>query len=255
MSAPRPWVIAESNWKTVREVSHEVIVLPWGACEAHNTHLPYSTDQYESEKIAEESARLAWSQKARVGVLPCIPFGVQTGQLDIPLSINMNPSTQALVLGDIVRSLDGQGYRKLVVVNGHGGNDFRQMIREIEPTTRVFTSLINWYAIEPAAKHFTDTGDHAGELETSVMLHVAPDLVAPLSEAGSGKERKSRLKGVREGTAWAPRQWTKVTDDTGIGNPAASTAAKGEKYFDAVCAKSAAYLVELAALDLSARYD
>jgi creatinine amidohydrolase len=255
MTPPRPWLIAESTLKTVRESKYEVIVLPWGATEAHNLHLPYATDNYESEKVAEESASRAWRLGTRVGVLPTIPFGVQTGQLDIPLSINMNPSTQALVLGDIVRALDGQGFHKLVVLNGHGGNDFRQMIRELEPTTRVFTSLVNWYAVEPAAQHFSDTGDHAGELETSVMLHITPDLVAPLSQAGSGAEKKSKLKGIRDKTAWAPRQWTKVTDDTGIGNPAAATAAKGAKYFDAVCAKISAYFVELAKLDLSDRYE
>lgn len=255
MSAPRPWVVAEATWPTVRESQYQVIVLPWGATEAHNTHLPYATDNYESQHVAEESARLAWTAGARVGVLPVVPFGVQTGQLDIPLSINLNPSTQAAMLGDIIRALDGQGYRKLVVLNGHGGNDFRQMIREIEPTTRVFTSLINWYAVEPPAAHFTDTGDHAGELETSVMLHIEPDLVAPLGTAGTGAERRSRLRGIREKTAWAPRQWTKVSADTGIGNPAAATAEKGAKYFEAACRKIAAYFVELAALDLEHRYE
>lgn len=255
MSAPRPWVLAETTWKTVRDARYEVIVLPWGACEAHNYHLPYATDNFESERVAAESARRAWDAGARVVVLPVIPFGVQTGQLDIPLCINMNPGTQALVLRDVVKSLEAQGFRKLVVLNGHGGNDFRQMIREIEPATRVFVSAINWYAVEPPASHFSDTGDHAGELETSVMLHITPDFVAPLSEAGDGAERKSRLKGIREKTAWAPRQWTKVSADTGIGNPAAATAAKGAKYFDAVCSKIGAYFLELAKLDLDNRYE
>jgi creatinine amidohydrolase len=255
MTAPRPWVIAETTWKTVRDAKYDVVVLPWGACEAHNTHLPYSTDNYESDAVAAESARRAWDQGARVAVLPCIPFGVQTGQLDIPLCINLNPATQAAVLRDIVRTLDAQGFRKLVVLNGHGGNDFRQMIRELEPTTKVFVSAINWYAVEPPSPHFADTGDHAGELETSVMMHIAPDLVAPLAGAGDGAERKSRLRGIREKWAWAPRQWTKVSADTGIGNPAAATEAKGAKYFDAVCAKISSYFVELAALDLNQRYE
>ena len=255
MTPARPWLLGETSWKAVRETQYEVIVLPWGACEAHNTHLPYATDIIETEAVAAASAARAWDAGARVAVLPCVPFGVQTGQLDIPLCINMNPSTQAAVLADVVRTLDRQGFRKLVVLNGHGGNDFRQMIREIEPNTRVFTSLVNWYAVENPRGHFRDLGDHAGELETSVMLHVAPALVAPLAEAGSGAERASRLRGIRERWAWAPRQWTQVSADTGIGNPSAATIEKGARYFDAVCTKVASYLVELAALDLSSRYE
>jgi len=86
------------------------------------------------------------------------------------------------------------------------------------------------------------------------MQHVAPALVRPLAEAGAGRERASRLSAVREGWAWAPRQWTKVTADTGIGDPAAATAAKGERYFSAVTEKLAAYLVELGALDPADAY-
>jgi creatinine amidohydrolase len=255
VTTPRPWIVGEATWNAVRAAKYEVIVLPWGACEAHNTHLPYATDIVETEAVAAESAGRAWARGARVGVLPAVPFGVQTGQLDIPLCVNLNPSTQAAVLADIVRSLDVQGFRKLVILNGHGGNDFRQMVRELEPTTAVFSSIINWYAVEDPRPHFGDTGDHAGELETSVMLHLAPAFVAPLSEAGQGAARVSRLRGIRERWAWAPRQWTKVTDDTGIGSPAAATAAKGERYFDIVCDQIASYFVELAALDLASRYE
>ena len=91
----RPYVLNETTWKTVKHTEYEVVILPWGATEAHNYHLPYGTDTMECEYVAVESARLAWEQGARVVVLPTIPFGVNTGQLDIRLDINMNPSTQA----------------------------------------------------------------------------------------------------------------------------------------------------------------
>ena len=81
------------------------------------------------------------------------------------------------------------------------------------------------------------------------MLHIAPELVRPLSEAGKGQARASRLKAVREGWVWAPRRWTQVTDDTGIGNPAKATAAKGEAYVAAAAEKIGDFLIELAALD------
>ena len=99
-----------------------------------------------------------------------------------------------------------------------------------------------------------DLGDHAGELETSVMLHLAPELVRPLSEAGPGTARRFTIAGLREGWAWAPRQWRQVTDDTGVGNPAAATPEKGRKYVDAVSEKIAGFLVDLARADTQDLY-
>lgn len=253
--AADPYVLSNTTWKTVRGTDYEVAVLPWGATEAHNFHLPYGTDNYESAHVAAESAKKAWNAGARVVVLPTIPFGVNTGQLDIKLCINMNPSTQATVLGDVARSLEAQGIPKLVILNGHGGNDFRQMIRELQPTCGVFVCTVNWWNCVDPKLYFDEPGDHAGELETSLMMHLAPNLVLPLDEAGDGKAKKFRVAGLREGWAWAPREWTKVTEDTGVGNPAAATAEKGKRFLDAVTARISGFLVELASADLGKMYE
>lgn len=238
----------------VREARVDVAVLPWGATEPHNTHLPYGTDNFESESVAIDSARRAWERGARVVVLPTVPFGVNTGQLDLPLALNMNPSTQFALLGDLAAALAGQGVRKLVLLNGHGGNDFRQMIRELTPRVPLFIAQVNWYGIGDPASHFDVPGDHAGELETSVMQHVMPYLVRPLTEAGPGRARRFRVRALREGWAWAPRQWTRVTDDTGTGDPSLATAGKGAQYFDVVAGMLADFFVELAAADLHDMY-
>jgi creatinine amidohydrolase len=252
---PRPYILAETNWKAVKATQFDVAILPWGATEAHNYHLPYATDNIECDHIAAEAARRAWDAGACVVVLPTVPFGVQTGQLDIPLCLNLNPSSQAAILADIAKSLDGQGIRKLVVLNGHGGNDFRQMIRELQPQVRVFLCAVNWYKVVDQKPYFNDLGDHAGEMETSVMLHIAPDLVLPLSEAGDGKERKPKIAAMREGWAWAPRQWTKVTADTGIGDPKAATREKGSAYFTAVTERIGQFLIDLSRVDVAQLYD
>jgi creatinine amidohydrolase len=86
------------------------------------------------------------------------------------------------------------------------------------------------------------------------MLHLAPDLVKPLEEAGSGRAKASRLRGIREGWAWAPRRWTQVTSDTGIGDPSKSTAEKGEAYVAAAVEQIAEFLVELAVVSLDDLY-
>ncbi len=250
----RPYILAESTWKTVASTSYEVAVLPWGATEAHNYHLPYATDNIQSDMLAAEAARIAWEAGARVIVLPCVPFGVNTGQLDIKLCLNMNPATQAALLADLVQALEVQGIRKLVIFNGHGGNDFRQMIRELQPRTKVFLSALNWYKVGDAKAIFTDLGDHAGELETSVMMHLVPDFVRPLGEAGDGSEKRWRMKALREGWAWAPRRWTQVSADTGTGNPALASAEKGARYADVVTQRVGEFLIELAHADMEDLY-
>jgi len=254
MSAPRPYLLAETTWKTVRDGAYSVAVLPWGATEAHNLHLPYATDSIEVAHVAAEAARVAWQRGARVIVLPTVPFGVNTGQLDIPLCINMNPSTQAMLLRDVVASVERAGIRRLVLLNGHGGNDFRAMIRELTPAHALFLCTVNWYSALDPKPYFSEPGDHAGELETSVMLAIAPTLVLPLHEAGPGAARSFAVEALREGWAWAPRQWTRVTDDTGVGNPAAATAAKGSSFLSAVTERLAGFLTELAATDADALY-
>ncbi len=253
--AARPYMLAEQTWDILRTATFEVAVLPWGATEAHNTHLPYGTDTIEAESVAAESARLATEAGASVLVLPAVPFGVHTRQAEIPFCLNMNPSTQAALLRDLVLSLAPHGIRKLVILNGHGGNDFRPFIRELQPAVPVLLSQLNWYAAVAPAGFFDAPGDHAGELETSVMQHLAPALTRPLSSAGPGRAHPFAIRAFHEGWAWTPRHWVEVTDDTGVGNPAAATADKGKKFFDACCRKIAEFLVELSAADPTALYD
>lgn len=252
----RHYLIAETNWKHVQSHPYDVAVLPWGATEAHNYHLPYATDNLQNEYIAAEAARIAWEKGARVGVLPNVPFGVQTGQLDIPFCINLNPSTQLAILDDIIGCLEGAGVPKFVVLNGHGGNDFRQMLREMQAKhPRIFLSTVSWYNVDTGKGLFVHPGDHADERETSMILHLHPDLVLPKEEWGDGHENPWKLKALREKWAWAPRAWTQATNDTGTGNPHESTAEKGEQYLRTLTEKLAGYFVELAAANVNDLYD
>jgi creatinine amidohydrolase len=246
---PRPYVLAQATWEEVRATRYEVAILPWGATEAHNRHLPYGTDNTETESVAIGSAAAAWEHGARILVLPCVPFGVNTGQREIPFCLNMMPATQTAVIRDLLPALEDHGVRKLVVLNGHGGNDFRQIIRELQPTTATVLAQVNWYQVVAPAGFFTEPGDHAGELETSMMLHLNPALVRPLESAGPGRARAHRIAGFREGWAWMPRPWVQVTDDTGVGDPSRSTAEKGAAYYAAVTAKLGDFLRDFAAAD------
>jgi creatinine amidohydrolase len=246
----RPYILSENHWKAVQETKYELAILPWGACEAHNYHLPYGTDIIEGDYVAAEAARIAWEQGAKVIVLPTIPFGVNTGQFDVKLDMNMNPSTQLAVLRDVVTVLNRQGIFKLIILNSHGGNDFKTMIRELGlQFPEMFLSSCNWYQSVDQKPFFENKDDHAGEMETSVIFHLRPDLVRPISEAGDGAAKKFRMAAIREGWAWAERKWLQVTKDTGVGDPRKATAEKGAAFFKAATEKVAAFFLEVARAD------
>jgi len=247
--AGRPYVLGEVALKTSRDIKYEVAILPWGATEPHNLHLPFGTDSIQVEAIAIEAARMAWESDARVVVLPTIPMGANAQQLDTPLTLDLRPSTQATILRDVVKSLEYHGVPKLLVLNGHGGNDFRQMIRELQGDTSMFLCAANWYTAVDPDGFFDEAGDHAGELETSVMMHLTPDLVLPLDQAGPGQANVFRVRGLRDGVAWAPRHWKQVTTDTGVGDPKESSAEKGGSFFKAVTQTLGEFLTDLAAAD------
>lgn len=251
----RPYILAETNWKAIKDENFEVAVLPWGATEAHNYHLPYGTDIFEADAIAAGAGKIAWEAGAKLIVLPTIPFGVNTGQADIYLDINLNPSTQLAILKDILEVLSRQNVKKLLILNSHGGNDFKTLLRELGLRfPDMFLASCNWFQSIDKTEFFDYQGDHADEMETSLIQHLHPHLVLPLTEAGEGQEKKSKIKGIREGWAWSERRWSMVTSDTGIGNPKASSKEKGARFFDAVTHKVAELFIEIADIEVGNRY-
>lgn len=239
--------LSVTNYGTVRPLAYDVAVLPWGTTEPHNLHLPYLTDSILAHDVAVDAAQRALEEYGvRAMVLPSVSLGAQNpGQRDLKFCIHYRSATQAAVLTDIVASLHHQGIRKLLIVNGHGGNSFKGMIRDLAVDYPDFLILAsNWFAVLPAKDWFDEPGDHADELETSAMMHYHPELVR-LEDAGPGDARPFTLKSLNEKVAWIPRHWTLVTDDTGIGNPQLATAEKGRRFAEAVAEKYALLLKEL----------
>jgi len=253
----KPYILEQTNWKQVKNQKYEVAILPWGATEPHNYHLPYGTDSLETAQIVAEAAEKAWKKGAKIMVLPTIPLGVQNpGQIELPFCLHTKPSTQIIIFKDIVEALYNQGIRKLILMNGHGGNDFKPMIREIQPQfSGMLISLVEWFKILDLSEYFEEDGDHAGEMETSVIMYYFPNLVLPHNEAGNGDAKSSKLKGVLNKTAWIPRQWNKVSEDTGVGNPKKASAEKGKKYLEDLTTKIGEFFVEMAECDLEDLYE
>lgn len=246
----KPYLLSENNLNSIRSAEFDLALLPWGATEAHNYHLPYGTDNYETMAFAEEAAAKAWEKGTKCLVLPAIPFGVNTGQQDIPGTISLYPSTQAILLHDILESIESAGIRKFLILNGHGGNDFKQMLREAgRDFPGLFLAAANWFQAVDKSRYFEHEGDHADEMETSVMLYLRSDLVLPLEQAGDGHHKTFNATTLNEKWAWSERMWTRVSEDTGIGNPKKATSEKGEAYFRAVCDKLVLLINEIGKTD------
>ena len=114
---------------------------------------------------------------------------------------------------------------------------------------------MDWFKLPEVAEHFSDPGDHAGEMETSLMLHLAPRNVLPLAEAGSGQSRAFKVRGLKEGWAWAPRNWVQVSRDTGVGDPRGGSAEKGAMFFEELSKRVSSFLVELSRAELEDLYE
>lgn len=241
----QPAILSVANYGQVKSANYDLAVLPWGATEPHNYHLPYGTDNYETDAIADRACQRAADAGAKIIRLPTIPFGVQTTQQEFPLAINMNPTTQLAVLADVAESVANSNIPKLVILNGHGGNDFYWMLRELYGQIDLFMVTVSWFTLGDMSI-FTGGGDHANEMETSLCLHLVPELVADLSTADDGHAREFRIELMRQGKAKTPRPWHLLTESTGVGDPHNATAEKGKSYFDAVTRELANFFIELA---------
>lgn len=245
--------LSVTNYGTVKRIKYDVAILPWGATEPHNHHLPYMTDCILSHDIAVDAAGVALAQAGvHCMVMPPVPFGAQNpGQSELAFCIHTRSSTQFAILEDIVASLRKQGMRKMVIVNGHGGNSFKGMIRDLAFAYPDFLiGVVNWFEVVPTKGYFEAViDDHAGEQETSVMMHYHPELVN-LSEAGSGDSQPFAIDSLNKKAGWVPRHWDKATVDTGVGDPRKASAEKGKRYVQQVVAKVAKLLEEVATGEL-----
>lgn len=244
---PRPYVLHEANYRQLREHAPKVAILPWGATEAHNYHLPHGTDVIEATAIAHSAAERAHAAGAKVVVLPTIPFGNNAQQLDQVATISFRTTTALAILSDVAHSLSAQGIDRLVLINAHGGNDFKPIIRDVQAQFRMLMVLINFWQVAPKspAEIFADPGDHAGELETSLLLHICPEWVN-MGQAGSAATVPFELGSLKAPGVWTPRPWSATHPDTGCGDPRQATADKGKRYLDVVSQEVSRVLVELA---------
>jgi creatinine amidohydrolase len=255
-----PWLLAETNYAVVKLQRYEVAVLPLGATEPHNLHLPYGTDLFEANAIGRNVCEAAWNRGAKVILLPTIPYGTETNQREFPLSMNLNPSTLARVIEDLVDSLVNSGVRKVLLLNAHGGNDLKPILRELFGRSPAKLFLCNFYTVfsDVYKDIFERPDDHAGEMETSLALAYFPELVARTPDgkltADDGDKAATRFDAVNKGWVSITRPWHLLTTNSGAGNPHAASAEKGRRAMEVLVERISGFLVELSAAPIDERF-
>jgi creatinine amidohydrolase len=246
----RECILAEQTHAFIRSREWQVAVLPFGATEPHNLHMPYGTDNFQLQVLAERACQKAYDGGAAVLLLPTVPIGVNTNHLRVrgAVALSVTPTTLLAILSDLVESLERQGVRKLVLLNGHGGNELKPLTRQLHHRTGVFLSVCDWYRMAqdlyPAI--FEHPGEHADEVETSLGLAFFPELMRP-ELADPGEARPTRFEAINRGWVSITRPWHLATTNTGLGNPVGASAEKGRRLMDALVDRLAAFLTELSA--------
>lgn len=224
----------------------EVAVLPIGSTEPHAQHLVYGTDTFQVARFAEQVVAEANAQGAKCLLLPTMPFSCNVNLGKCPWAMSLQPPTLIAFVKDVVDSVIRQGVRKIVILNGHGGNTGALLggLRQLHATTPAFLAMAEWYAISgDVQKEVLETteGGHACEMETSTMLYLCPEGV-DMSAAEATQARKTAFS-TRGLSFVSP--WHALTRNTGLGDPTKATAEKGKRIIAAAVDRLAATLKEL----------
>jgi creatinine amidohydrolase/Fe(II)-dependent formamide hydrolase-like protein len=256
---PTGYILAEMTWPEAQRRFKEVDValLPVGATEQHGPHLPLDTDAFDADYLARAVAERCSDPKPIV--LPLVPYGVSYHHEDFSGTFSIANDTLSRLAYDIGMSAARNGVTKLVMINGHGGNDpaLNYAAQEINRDAHIFvavdsgeTSDVDIYAMIE-----TPNDVHAGEIETSTSLAVRPELVHLDRLEKLVPEFSSRYLDFtsKRGISW--HAFTKKISESGVmGDPTRASAEKGRKMWEVMIAHLVAFVEVLKQLTLDEIY-
>lgn len=235
--------LSEMTWQEVDALSRTtVIVIPFGAMEQHGRHLPLETDARIGQEIA---ARLDAACDDRLLVLPVQWLGLSTHHMAFAGTISATVDTYLALASDIIGSIAQAGFKKILVLNSHGGNVSAldvvlTKLRMSFANTRIVVTTY-WNAAAEQLRGLRESAEggmgHACELETSLMLAAKPDVVHKGSVEPDGRWSTSRFLAkdmLAGGSASISRSFSDISAHGGVGDPRTASAEKGEQFFDAI---------------------
>jgi len=222
-----------NNYRDLEDSDVATAVLPVGAIEQHGPHLPLSTDWTQAEAV---SSRVA--ERLDAFLLPGMPYGCSQAHVGFRGSISISLNTLSAVVKDIANDLLDQGFKRILVLNFHGGNlSLKLAVRELNaarPEGKVVLSS-PFRDLDRSAILEGDSDAHAGEFETSVMLHLFPDQV--------GDERVDHVPDrTEEYFDYAPLK--DICPEGVWGLSSLATADKGERLLVGMVEQTTAYALQ-----------
>jgi creatinine amidohydrolase len=242
----------EVEWRKLRadqlreKARHDaIVILPVASLEQHGPHLPVEVDSMLGETVAVRAAHQIAARGQQAVVLPVLWTGLSEHHMSFGGTVTLNFPEFAGVVEGVCRSVLRHGFRRIVLLNAHGGNEnaLRTITDELTPKFGVsIVQFTYWYAAAVAIAKILETQgglQHACEAETSMMLAVRPELVA-MDRVGMAKANSTPdVTDVVGGGVYRWRTIGARSSSGVIGNPEAATAEKGERLFEAISASLA----------------
>ncbi|MBM3601280.1 MAG: creatininase family protein [Alphaproteobacteria bacterium] len=244
----------EIEWRRLRadqlrEKAKEnaIVIVPVGSLEQHGPHLPVEVDSLLGETVALRAARIV-AEKEPILVTPCLWTGISEHHMSFGGTITLGFPAFSALITDVVHSIVRHGFKRVVLLNGHGGNDngLRVLADELSPKFNIpILQFTYWYAAAAPIARILETQKqllHACEAETSMTMHLRPELVARDRIKLADVNTTPDITDVVGGGVYLWRSLASRSSAGVIGNPGAATPEKGERLVADIAKEIAAKL-------------
>jgi creatinine amidohydrolase len=243
---PTEIFLANMTWEEARDRAKEsgIAVLPVGSTEEHGYQIVLSSDAFQITEVARRACQLV-ADEVKPVIAPTVPYGVGAKMIakDFPGTLFVSIDSMKHFVKDICETLAISGFRKILILDGHGGNPpaMVQVTKEVTEETGAACIYLFWKAVIPreTLRRIIETPtpyNHACEAETSVNLALGNRVLPERAVDAIPKDPVWNLRGkydIDSGTLWAPGDLWKETNGTGVmGVPTKATKEKGQMIVD-----------------------
>ena len=242
------------TWQEIDALDRSTIVVAtFGAMEQHGTHLPMATDTLIGQEIAR---RLDAACGQNLLVLPTQWLGLSLHHMSFSGTISTSVETYLAMAFEILGSIAQAGFRKILVINSHGGNVSALDLvltkcREAYPSTHM-VGVTYWNAAATQLRALRESRiggmGHACELETSLVLAISPEFVRNDRLEPDGRQAVSEFAGkdmLQGGSITISRHFSEISRNGAVGDPSTASAEKGERFFEAITNRLKALVGEI----------
>jgi creatinine amidohydrolase len=252
------------SWPEIREAAGQgrVIVLPTGSTEQHGPHLPLDVDNFLCRQVCEGAAKLVPDDLL---LMPQVSYGFNWHHIDFPGTIGIGWDNLVRLLLDILKSVAHHGFRKALIVNGHGSNRILVEVaaRQATMDNPLICAACDYFELAREAVHQVRESPqgwvaHADEVETSLYLYLRPEGVRRELAQAENKMLPSEFwwQDLEGGARVGMMEWWSTFSHTGVlGDPTKATAEKGEALYRAATEQLAALIREFRARPIRPRED